>query len=62
MPMATTAPVELGDIIAGKAAGRQSHDERVLTLLMGTGLADLGAAKFIYEKALKEEIGTIMPL
>jgi len=62
MAMATTEPTELGDIVAGKKPGRQSHDERILTLLNGTGLADLGAAKFIYDKAIREGIGTILPL
>jgi len=62
MEEAERTPIELGEVITGKKPGRLNDDERILTLMMGTGLADLGAAKFIYDKALKEGIGTIMPL
>ena len=61
-PMTSSTPIELGDVVTGKAPGRLSHDERILTVLWGTGLADLGTAKYIYDKAIQEGVGTIMPL
>jgi len=48
---------ELGDIIIGKKKGRESHKEVIIYDATGTALQDVAAAAFIYEKAIKQNIG-----
>lgn len=55
-------PGELGELIDGKIEGRKSPEETILTVNIGTGLADVGTAKMLYEKAVKQNIGTVLPL
>jgi ornithine cyclodeaminase/alanine dehydrogenase-like protein (mu-crystallin family) len=55
-------PAELGEVIVGKAEGRTSHDEKILTVNIGTGLADVGTARMLYDRAIAEGIGTKLPL
>ena len=62
MVLAEKNPIELGAVVAGKAPGRLNHEERILTLFSGTGLADLGTAKYIYDNALAQGIGMTLPL
>ncbi len=55
-------PDELGEMIIGKVPGRESKEEKILTVNIGTGLADAGTARLIYDIAVKKGVGTILPL
>ena len=51
---------ELRHAVAGSIPGRASTDEIVYCKLMGTGLADVAAAKVVWERAEQMGIGTVM--
>jgi ornithine cyclodeaminase/alanine dehydrogenase-like protein (mu-crystallin family) len=51
---------ELGQIIAGQKAGRESDEEIITFDSTGTALQDVAAAAIVYEKALINKIGTSM--
>jgi len=51
---------ELGQIIAGQKAGRESDEEIITFDSTGTALQDVAAAAIVYEKALINNIGTSM--
>ena len=55
-------PFELGDAVTGKVPGRTSHEEKILTVNIGTGLADVATAKLLYDIALEKDLGTVLPL
>jgi len=48
---------ELGSIIAGKKAGRESDDEIIIFDSTGTALQDIAAAAIIYENAVAKGMG-----
>ena len=48
---------EIGEIITGKRQGRTSDKEIIIYDATGTALQDVAASAYIYEKALKENIG-----
>jgi alanine dehydrogenase len=48
---------ELGEIIAGRKAGRTSHDEVIVFDSTGTALQDVAAAAIVYEKAIRSGMG-----
>ena len=48
---------EIGDILLGKVQGRKSDDEITLFKSLGIAVEDLGAAHYIYEKAVKSGTG-----
>lgn len=49
---------ELGDVIAGAATGRQSPDDITLFDSGGTGIETVAAAQLLFERAVKEGVGT----
>ena len=49
---------ELGEVVAGKAPGRTSDEEITVFDSGGTGIETVAAAQLLYEKALKEGLGT----
>ena len=51
---------ELRHVVAGTIPGRASSDEIVYCKLMGTGLADVAAAKVVWERAEQLDIGMVM--
>jgi alanine dehydrogenase len=53
---------ELGDLLVGKAPGRQSDEEITLFKSLGLAVEDLAAAHFIYQKALQQNVGTRLAL
>jgi ornithine cyclodeaminase/alanine dehydrogenase-like protein (mu-crystallin family) len=53
---------DLGEIAAGKKPGRQSDDERIISINLGLALDDMAAAILIYNKAIAEGIGNQLPL
>lgn len=53
---------ELNDVVSGKKLGRESFDERIMSMHLGLAIEDMAAAKLVYEKAKKENVGTKLPL
>jgi len=51
---------ELGEILAGKKLGRENERERIIGITCGLAIEDVAMGKMIYEKALKENIGTFL--
>lgn len=49
---------ELGEVIAGKKAGRENDDEIIVFDSTGTALQDVASAAAVYEKALQKGCGT----
>ena len=49
---------ELGQIISGQKAGRESDEEIIIFDSTGTALQDVAAAAIVYEKALLNKVGT----
>ena len=52
--------MELRYAVAGTVAGRDNQDQIVYAKLMGTGIADVAAAKLAYEKAKAQGLGMEM--
>lgn len=52
--------LELRHAVAGDVAGRRADDEIVYVKLMGTGVADVAAAKLAYDKAREAGLGMEM--
>ncbi len=53
---------ELGEVIAGKKAGRTRDDEIIIFDSTGMALQDAAAAALVYERALDAGVGTIVRL
>ena len=53
---------DLGDIVAGSKPGRQNSAERILCLNLGIAVADVVAAKVLYDRARKHGIGRKLEL
>lgn len=52
--------LELRHAVAGVVAGRDNPDQIIFAKLMGTGVADVAAAKLAYDKARTNGLGTEM--
>ena len=52
--------VELRHIVAGMVPGRQQRDDNIYAKLMGTGIADVAAAKLAYDLARQRGVGMEM--
>lgn len=50
---------DLGGVILGNVIGRENHDEIIVFKTVGIGTQDLITAKYIYDKALEQGIGTV---
>jgi len=53
---------DLGEIIAGKMPGRESEEERTVSINLGLALDDMATAILIYKRALDMGIGLKLPL
>ena len=53
---------DLGEIASGRKPGRESDDERTMSMNLGLALDDMAAAILIYERARANGIGTELPL
>jgi ornithine cyclodeaminase/alanine dehydrogenase-like protein (mu-crystallin family) len=53
---------ELGEIVAGRKPGRESAEEVIVFDSTGMALQDVAATALIYEKAIREEVGTVLQL
>ncbi|MCT8975081.1 ornithine cyclodeaminase family protein [Clostridium sp. CX1] len=49
---------DLGEVILGTVVGRENDDEIIVFKTVGIGIQDLITAKYIYEKAVEQGIGT----
>ncbi len=53
---------DLGEIVAGRKPGRQTAEERTLTINLGLALEDMAVAVRVYRRAKADGIGTGLPL
>lgn len=53
---------DLGQIVAGKAPGRLSPEEKTISINLGLALDDMATAPLVYERAVKLGIGTELSL
>jgi N-[(2S)-2-amino-2-carboxyethyl]-L-glutamate dehydrogenase len=53
---------ELGQIVLGERAGRERDDEIIVLNPMGMALEDIACAYRIYERALEQGVGVVLPL
>src|SRR5215469_11540203 len=53
---------ELGEIVANRKPGRESEEEVIVFDSTGMALQDVAATALIYEKAIREEVGTVLQL
>src|SRR5581483_11075947 len=53
--------VEITDVVAGRDPGRRSDDEIIVCLNAGSGVHDVAAAKYVYERARQLGLGTELP-
>ncbi len=53
---------DLGDVVAGTKPGRETDEERTMSMCMGIGIDDAVTAKLIYETAQARGVGTELPL
>ncbi|MEN6547230.1 MAG: ornithine cyclodeaminase family protein [Armatimonadia bacterium] len=56
------AAAELGDVVAGKIPGRETDEERTMSMCMGIAIDDAVTAKLIHGVALERGVGTELPL
>ncbi len=52
--------LELRHAVAGTVSGRDNHNQIIFAKMMGTGVADVAAAKLAYDKAAEMGLGTEM--
>jgi ornithine cyclodeaminase/alanine dehydrogenase-like protein (mu-crystallin family) len=53
---------EVGEIVSGKKPGREKPEERIMSMHLGSAIADMATAKLVYERAKKTGQGTKLPL
>jgi ornithine cyclodeaminase/alanine dehydrogenase-like protein (mu-crystallin family) len=53
---------DLGELAAGRKAGRENPEEKTMTANLGLAIDDMAVAAKIYERALKMGIGIRLPL
>ncbi|MBB2943072.1 ornithine cyclodeaminase/alanine dehydrogenase [Actinoplanes lutulentus] len=54
--------LELGDVLAGLEAGRQTHEQITLFNSVGVGLQDLATARLLIDEAVRRGLGTRVDL
>jgi ornithine cyclodeaminase/alanine dehydrogenase-like protein (mu-crystallin family) len=54
--------VEITDVIGGREPGRTSDDEIIICFNAGTGIHDVAAGKYVYERARELGVGTELPV
>lgn len=53
---------DLGELVSGKRIGRKTSEERTMAVNLGLALDDMAVAPLIYRKAIKQSLGTWLPL
>lgn len=56
-----TIYADLGELVTGQKAGRESPDERTMTANLGLAIDDMAVAPIIYRQAVEKGIGTWLP-
>ena len=56
------AYADLGEIAAGLKPGRETADERIISMNLGLALEDIATAIRIYERAVERGVGAELPL
>jgi ornithine cyclodeaminase/alanine dehydrogenase len=57
-----TPYADLGEIVTGAAPGRESAEERTMSLNLGLAIEDVATARLIFRRATEQGVGTILPL
>ena len=52
---------ELGDVVAGTRPGRESDGERILFWHRGLATTDIALGQAILERAVEQDVGTVLP-
>lgn len=53
---------DLGELVTGQKAGRETPEERTITANLGLAIDDMAVAPMIYRNAVEKGIGTWLPL
>jgi ornithine cyclodeaminase/alanine dehydrogenase len=53
---------ELSEVVSGAKPGREKPGERIMAMNLGLAIEDVATAAFVYEKAKKANVGSILPL
>lgn len=53
---------EIGDVAIARKAGRESKEERIMAVNLGTAINDVATAKLVFERASRENMGTRLRL
>ena len=53
---------DLGELVSGRKPGRETPRERTMACNLGLALDDIATAPLVYQRALKEGVGTWLPL
>jgi len=53
---------DLGELVVGQKAGRETSTERTMTANLGLALDDMAVAPLIYQRAIEKGIGSSLPL
>ncbi len=53
---------DLGDLLTGRIASRQTDAERIVSMNLGVAIADMPYARVAYERALEKGVGAVLPL
>ena len=56
-----TVHADLGELVTGRKAGRETPEEKTFTANLGLAIDDMAVAPLIYRRALDEGIGTWLP-
>jgi ornithine cyclodeaminase/alanine dehydrogenase len=53
---------DLGEICTGRRPGRETQEERIMSMNLGLAIEDMATATIVYKKAIKTDTGTRLPL
>ena len=53
---------EIGDVLTGRAPGRRAPDEITLFKSLGLAVEDVAAARLVYDRAVRDQVGTAVEL
>jgi ornithine cyclodeaminase/alanine dehydrogenase-like protein (mu-crystallin family) len=53
---------EIGEVVAGLEPGREREDELIIDMNIGMGVEDVVIGRELYQRAVCNGIGTVLPL
>ncbi|KUO69844.1 MAG: hypothetical protein APF81_06300 [Desulfosporosinus sp. BRH_c37] len=53
---------DLADLVSGKISGRLNDSERIMAINLGLSLEDIAVAALVYDRALKQGLGQLLPV